>query len=205
MGATKGDIISVALRLFAERGLVAVTVREICARAKVNLALVNYHFRNKEGLYQACLDYLFHEGTGEALTRLDAGVCDAKSWRVAVTNWIKGYSQTLTSTVGVGALSAGFYRQEMINPSPMRELIRRRYVKPIHDCLNRLIAMAVDDLDDRRHWVESIWAQLSSAALVDAAWHPIVSPGRGSSAGWNASMADFVCRHVLSELQYQAH
>jgi AcrR family transcriptional regulator len=44
-------ILDVAGQVFAEKGFKAATVREICQRAGVNLAAVNYYFRDKERLY----------------------------------------------------------------------------------------------------------------------------------------------------------
>jgi TetR/AcrR family transcriptional regulator, regulator of cefoperazone and chloramphenicol sensitivity len=48
--ATRGRILNAAGELFAEKGYGDTTVRDICARARVNLASVNYHFRGKENL-----------------------------------------------------------------------------------------------------------------------------------------------------------
>jgi TetR/AcrR family transcriptional regulator, regulator of cefoperazone and chloramphenicol sensitivity len=52
---TKGRLLEVATRLFAERGFAKVTVRDICAKAKANVAAVNYHFGGKTGLYDEVL------------------------------------------------------------------------------------------------------------------------------------------------------
>jgi AcrR family transcriptional regulator len=49
--ATRARLLEAAKRLFAERGFEDVTIREICREAKANLALVNYHFGDKLGLY----------------------------------------------------------------------------------------------------------------------------------------------------------
>ena len=46
-------ILSAAARLFAERGMAGVGLREITAEAGVNLAAVNYHFGSKEKLLEA--------------------------------------------------------------------------------------------------------------------------------------------------------
>src|SRR5687767_10607621 len=48
---TRERLLSTAERLFAERGLSKVTIREICKSARANVAAVNYHFNGKKGLY----------------------------------------------------------------------------------------------------------------------------------------------------------
>ena len=52
---TRGKLIEAAGRVFAERGYHAATVREICSRARANVAAVNYHFKDKLGLYTEVL------------------------------------------------------------------------------------------------------------------------------------------------------
>lgn len=54
---THARLLEVAGEMFAERGFRGATVREICSRAKVNIASVNYHFGGKEALYAECLTY----------------------------------------------------------------------------------------------------------------------------------------------------
>jgi TetR/AcrR family transcriptional regulator, regulator of cefoperazone and chloramphenicol sensitivity len=51
--ATRERILDAALDLFGERGLSGTTVRDIAARAKVNVAAISYHFGGKEALYRA--------------------------------------------------------------------------------------------------------------------------------------------------------
>jgi AcrR family transcriptional regulator len=50
---TKEQIISVAERLFAERGFAGTTLRNVISEAEVNLAAVHYHFGSKEDLFRA--------------------------------------------------------------------------------------------------------------------------------------------------------
>jgi TetR/AcrR family transcriptional regulator, regulator of cefoperazone and chloramphenicol sensitivity len=51
MEPTRQRILEAAGEIFAEKGFRETTVREICQAAEVNLASVNYHFRDKESLY----------------------------------------------------------------------------------------------------------------------------------------------------------
>ena len=54
---TRQRLLEAAGEVLAEHGFRKATVREICKRAKANIAAVNYHFRDKAGLYSAVLQY----------------------------------------------------------------------------------------------------------------------------------------------------
>ena len=54
-------LLQVAVEVFAECGFRDATVREICSRANVNVASVNYYFRSKEALYAQALAFAFQE------------------------------------------------------------------------------------------------------------------------------------------------
>lgn len=53
---TRQQLLEVAGRVFAERGYVYATSKEICEQANANIAAVNYHFGGKDGLYAAVLE-----------------------------------------------------------------------------------------------------------------------------------------------------
>ncbi len=54
---TKARLIEAAGEVFAQHGFRASTVRQICKRARTNVGSVNYHFRDKKGLYAAIFGY----------------------------------------------------------------------------------------------------------------------------------------------------
>ena len=54
---TRQRVLEAAVEVFAEHGFRKATVRDICKRAHANVAAINYHFRDKEGLYTAVLQY----------------------------------------------------------------------------------------------------------------------------------------------------
>jgi len=56
---TRDRVLKAAERLFAERGFKKVTVRDICRAARANVAAVNYHFGDKQGLYREVLQIAF--------------------------------------------------------------------------------------------------------------------------------------------------
>ena len=51
MDQVQEKLLEIAGQVFAEKGFKSATVREICARAGVNIASVNYYFGDKERLY----------------------------------------------------------------------------------------------------------------------------------------------------------
>ena len=51
----KSLLLKAGLELFAKKGLKETTIREIAKLSKVNSSMISYHYKNKEGLYRACL------------------------------------------------------------------------------------------------------------------------------------------------------
>jgi AcrR family transcriptional regulator len=56
--ATREALITAAIAVFARDGFHAASTRAITAAAKVNQALIGYHFHGKEGLYRAVFERL---------------------------------------------------------------------------------------------------------------------------------------------------
>jgi AcrR family transcriptional regulator len=50
-------LLEAAGEVFAEKGFAKATVRAICKRAGVNVAAINYYFRDKEGLYREAIKH----------------------------------------------------------------------------------------------------------------------------------------------------
>lgn len=64
-------ILSAALDAFSENGFHGASVRDICHRVGVTLPTLYYHYKNKEGLLLALLEY----STGDVVSRAQAASC----------------------------------------------------------------------------------------------------------------------------------
>jgi TetR/AcrR family transcriptional regulator len=52
---TQGNLLTAAAKVFSDKGFAGARVEEIARRARANKAMIYYHFRSKEGLYEAVL------------------------------------------------------------------------------------------------------------------------------------------------------
>jgi len=70
--STRDKILEAADRLFGAKGFDGASTREIAERSGVNKALIHYHFRSKEGLFESLLDRYYErlaQTMRQALTR----------------------------------------------------------------------------------------------------------------------------------------
>jgi AcrR family transcriptional regulator len=65
---TRDRILKTAVRLFAERGYEMTSIRTLAAKAHVNQAAVNYHFKSKDRLYGEVLRDAIHALTEHQLS-----------------------------------------------------------------------------------------------------------------------------------------
>lgn len=66
--ATRRRILEAAIAVFAEKGFLGASTREIARRADSNQGLITYYFRSKEELWRAAADQMF-EGLGSRLAQ----------------------------------------------------------------------------------------------------------------------------------------
>jgi AcrR family transcriptional regulator len=134
---TRDRIIAAAGAVFAERGFRGTTVRQITARAGVNLAAVNYYFRDKSELYLCVLKEAkrhlhfisVEEIPGDAEERL-RGFIDRFVHRLLDPQRPFWHARVLT--------------QEMSNPSPALGVVVRELTGPLYRRVSSLIAEIVD-------------------------------------------------------------
>jgi len=135
---TKERLLAAAREVFSERGAQEATVRDICARAKANVAAVNYHFGGKDKLYMAVLaDYV-----QRALERypvrmgLEPGAGAEERLRAYI-------SSLLYRLIGDGDLQeerlGQLFTSELVEPSPHFDEVVDRYLLPVHEELLDII------------------------------------------------------------------
>jgi AcrR family transcriptional regulator len=70
--ATRERILDAAVAVFAEKGFLGASTREIARRADTNQGLITYHFRSKDELWRAAADSIFDRLGTQLAERLDA-------------------------------------------------------------------------------------------------------------------------------------
>jgi AcrR family transcriptional regulator len=143
---TRQRLIEAAGEVFAEHGFRAATVRDICARARANLAAVNYHFGDKFGLYVEAVQAA-HCGNTEMLNpHWPAGMDARTKLRVFIREWLKHFLDERRP-----AWQAKLMLREMAEPTEACAKLVEAYIRPmaqsLHDILIELLPAEVTEED----------------------------------------------------------
>lgn len=134
--STRAQLLDVAGRLFAEHGYLGTSSKEICLRAGVNMAAVNYHFGSRDGLYQAVLI--------EAHRQV-VSVEDLATFAAAdrpPREKLRGLVAHFVTQARLGEQSWGFrvLLREIMAPSPFVNTLIEEAVAPKAGIVSRLMA-----------------------------------------------------------------
>jgi TetR/AcrR family transcriptional regulator len=97
---TRQALLRAAAALFSERGFDGVPIGEVATRARVNKALISYHFGGKRGLYVAILDSAF----AAMAERLKAVEAAAPSAAAALHGYVRAIAQMTRERPGFPTL-----------------------------------------------------------------------------------------------------
>ncbi len=125
---TRQKIFEAALETFAVNGYKRTTVRDICGRAEVNVAAINYHYSGKAELYAKVFEYLFAKDQyGYAEPFREAK--DAAEAEKFLTEWIRMIVSIKLDT-RFRSLKRRIMLQEMLDPSEVFGSLMEKYIKP---------------------------------------------------------------------------
>jgi AcrR family transcriptional regulator len=134
---TRDRIIASAGAVFAERGFRGTTIRQITARARVNLAAVNYYFRDKNELYLQVLKEAKRHVQMIAVEELP-GTPEEKL-RAFVDRFVRSLLDPRRPFWHGRVISL-----EMSNPTPALGVIIREVTAPLYQKVRSLIGELVD-------------------------------------------------------------
>jgi AcrR family transcriptional regulator len=163
-GATRTDretrdrLLQASEQLFASRGFKDVTVRDIARAARANVAAVNYHFGDKQGLYREVLQVAIDaiRETNEAGRRAADGHPPAEQLRRYLSVFLRRVLNPEYETVH------RLIQREIDHPTPAMDALVEQAARPRLEFLGAVVAelMECDPADPRvLRCVGSILAQ----------------------------------------------
>jgi TetR/AcrR family transcriptional regulator, regulator of cefoperazone and chloramphenicol sensitivity len=139
---TSDRLLQAAEAEFAIDGFRKTTVQAICKRAEANIAAVNYHFGSKENLYRAVVDRARLALEADFPLPVDSGDAAAE-----LREFIGTMLGRLLST-GRHAWIARLWAMELVDPSPVMDVVVAMIVSPAHRRLRGIVSALTGRSDD---------------------------------------------------------
>lgn len=137
---TKNKILNTASAVFAEKGFRGATVREICNRAGVNLASVNYYFSSKSFLYEKVFEYLFTKTDVQASVDINLNIDTESDWHREIKSFLYRMMRRFTSGDKYERYLQSLFAWEEINPSKHFSGIYAKILSPRLNDIKKLFS-----------------------------------------------------------------
>lgn len=133
---TRERLIDAAGEMFAELGFHHTTVRQICNRAGANIAAVNYHFRDKTGLYTEVVRQSMRAAKLEAVRAAFEQNAPPEEILRAV---IKTRLESLRG-LDLGDWHFRIFAHELAKPTPAMNVVVNEAIRPLYLRMCKLLA-----------------------------------------------------------------
>jgi len=144
---TKQRLLEVAGAVFAEQGFKNATVREICKRADANVAAINYHFGDKQGLYSETLRYWVRESLAKHPP--DMGINEASTPEEKLDAYVRSFFRRIFDE-GRPSWYGKLMAREMIEPTHALDEIIKETMRPISDLRRQILRELLPDASDEQ-------------------------------------------------------
>jgi AcrR family transcriptional regulator len=156
---TRQRLLNAACITFAEKGFRDATVAEICETADANIAAVNYHFGDKEKLYDEVWRYAFSI-TAEVYP-LDGGLPENPTTEDSLYSYASAILHRIFSEDETGLFAKLLYR-EMAAPTLALDRIAKEALAPQNKYMRTVVEKALGEgmaTDQFHHCMHSIIGQ----------------------------------------------
>jgi len=204
--ATKDRLLAAAAALFAERGFHGTKIRDIAARAKVNLAAGHYHYGSKKALYLAVLRAQFAEIrailAARGATRSPGEL--ARLGRRELMELLRARVKVMLEML-LGpppGLHGTLMQREMCDPSEALPVIVEEFVRPVMREMEEIVAQLVPGLD--RKTVERCAISVAAQGYFYRSVMPAMLLMLGEPAyprGFGRELADHVAEFSLGGME----
>ena len=149
-------LLEAAGQVFAERGFAEATVRDICERAGANVAAINYHFRDKVGLYQAVFRHAATSGEALSIPLTTSGSPEQR-----LQAWTASFLNDLVAKDRAG-WPGRLMARELADPTPLLIEFIERGARPRFEALLDILTSARPDMapDQVRRCAASVIGQV---------------------------------------------
>jgi AcrR family transcriptional regulator len=187
---TRERLIDAAGEMFAELGFHHTTVRQICNRAGANIAAVNYHFRDKTGLYTEVVRQSMRAAKLDAVrAAFDQSAPPEEILRAV----IKTRLESLRG-LDLGDWHFRIFAHELAKPTPAMNVIVNEAIRPLYIRMCKLLAVILElppDHQTTRLCAHSIIGQILFYAFAA----PVISR-LGPAIKMTQPQVDQIANHI---------
>ena len=145
---TRQRLLEAAGEVFAEHGFRDATIREICEKAKANVAAIHYHFGDKEEIYAAVFDYARACAVAQFTDLTSPGTPVEERLRTFVRSVLKRFFDE-----GRPAWLGKLVAREMIEPSKALDALVDGQIRPNSERLRAVVRELIGrEIDEQELW-----------------------------------------------------
>lgn len=187
---TRERLIDAAGEMFAELGFHHTTVRQICQRAGANIAAVNYHFRDKTGLYTEVVRQSMKAARLDAVRAAFDQNAPAEEIMHAV---VKARLESLRG-LDLSDWHFRIFAHELAKPTPAIDVVVNEAIRPLYGRMYSLIGGLLGlapDHQKTRLCAQSVIGQILFYAFA----RPVISL-LGPKMTMTAAQTDLIADHI---------
>ncbi len=133
---TQQRVLQAACRVFAEKGYRDATIAEICEQAQANIAAVNYHFRDKERLYDAVWNHAYE--LAKQAYPIDGYLPEKPTLEDYIYSYARAMLHRIFSETEAGTFARLLYR-EIASPTFALDHISKEVLAPMSLFLSEVL------------------------------------------------------------------